>query len=81
MVDEHLRYAVAVRLFVFEPMDSIVIETVDISIGDGKEDGRMRDNNILGAFSSHLNHAGEEGKLAVGREGRFGFVHQEQALS
>ena len=61
-------------------MQPLGVELEDVGAGEGKEDGRVRDDDVLGACVGHFGDAGEERELAVGRQGRFGFVHDEQAL-
>ena len=79
MVDEQFRDTEAFGLFIIDIMKPLGVELEDVGIGEGEEDGRMGDDDVLGAFAGHFGHAGEEGELSVGREGRFRLVHQEDA--
>ena len=73
-------YLVVFGVFVLGGGDALLVEVVEGGLGVGHEDGGVGGDDELGALLGEFVYAGEEGELALGGEGGFGFVENVEAV-
>lgn len=79
VIDHQFGDPVALCLLIVQIMNTRSVEADDVGHWHGEQDGRVGDDNVLGAVLGHFRNPGEERQLPLRGERRLGFIHDEKA--